>query len=210
MLHAAAQHAGSSFGGWLALWLALQHPQRVAGLLLIAPAIDYTSRFWESLTPQQQQQAATEGAVELPSSYVDGGSIRLSHAFFSQAERFLMLGSRSCNKLSEQRPLACPVRILHGVQVRVHAGCWVCFSCSRLAADCCVRDVGAWPCPPQDDAVPVGVSHQLFELLPASDMNLTLVKDGDHRLSRPQDLRLMLSSLDELLARVDELCDYAS
>lgn len=51
----------------------------------------------------------------------------------------------------------------------------------------------------QDDAVPVAVGQQLFEQLPAQDMVLTLVKDGDHRLARPQDLRLMLSTLDGIV-----------
>lgn len=53
-------------------------------------------------------------------------------------------------------------------------------------------------CAVQDDAVPVAVSEQLFQRLPNQDMVLTLVKDGDHRLSRPQDLDLMLSTLDGL------------
>lgn len=51
----------------------------------------------------------------------------------------------------------------------------------------------------QDDAVPVGIAHQLFEKLPAQDMVLTLVKDGDHRLARPQDIRMLLSAVDDLV-----------
>jgi hypothetical protein len=59
-------------------------------------------------------------------------------------------------------------------------------------ADCVAAGVS------QDDAVPVGVSEQVFELLGCEEMALTLVKDGDHRLSRPQDIRLLLSTLDNL------------
>lgn len=51
----------------------------------------------------------------------------------------------------------------------------------------------------QDDAVPVAIGQRLFEQLPAQDMVLTLVKDGDHRLARPQDIRLTLSTLDNLV-----------
>ena len=51
----------------------------------------------------------------------------------------------------------------------------------------------------QDDAVPVEVGKQLFEELPAQDMVLMLVKYGDHRLARPQDIRLLLSTLDDLV-----------
>lgn len=52
----------------------------------------------------------------------------------------------------------------------------------------------------QDDAVPVDVSQQMLAEVPAQDMVLSLVKDGDHRLARPQDIRLMLSTLDGLVA----------
>jgi len=51
----------------------------------------------------------------------------------------------------------------------------------------------------QDDALPVEVGKRLFEELPAQDMALTLVKDGDHRLARPQDIRMLLNALDELV-----------
>jgi hypothetical protein len=51
----------------------------------------------------------------------------------------------------------------------------------------------------QDDAVPVAVGQQLFERLPAKDMVLTLVKDGDHRLARPQDISLLLRTVDTMV-----------
>ena len=44
----------------------------------------------------------------------------------------------------------------------------------------------------QDDAVPWSHAMTLVEHLPSSDCNLTLIKDGDHRLSRPQDIELLL------------------
>jgi len=59
--------AGSSLGGWLALQLALTHPHAVAGLVLIAPALDFTERIWESLSPQQQAQAQQDGRVPIES-----------------------------------------------------------------------------------------------------------------------------------------------
>jgi esterase/lipase len=51
----------------------------------------------------------------------------------------------------------------------------------------------------QDDTVPVATSQQLFAQLPASDMALTLVNDGDHRLSRPHDLQLLRSTVNDLM-----------
>lgn len=54
----------------------------------------------------------------------------------------------------------------------------------------------------QDDTVPVATSEQLFEQLPARDMALTLVKDGDHRLSSKHDLQLLLSTVSDVLQHV--------
>jgi hypothetical protein len=59
----------------------------------------------------------------------------------------------------------------------------------------------------QDDAVPVSVSQRLFAQLPNPFMSLTLVKDGDHRLARPGDMLLMLSTLDTL---VQQCCAQGS
>jgi len=44
----------------------------------------------------------------------------------------------------------------------------------------------------KDDAVPWSHAMKLVEHLPLSDCNLTLIKDGDHRLSRPEDIDLLL------------------
>jgi hypothetical protein len=66
----------------------------------------------------------------------------------------------------------------------------------------CHHTTQAFPhvcCVLQDDTVPVATSQQLFAQFPASDMALTLVKDGDHRLSRPHDLQLLLSTVNDLI-----------
>lgn len=55
-------------------------------------------------------------------------------------------------------------------------------------------------CCMQDDTVPVGVSHGLVKALASRAVMLTLVKDGDHRLSRPQDLSLLCTSVQHMLA----------
>ncbi len=61
---------GSSMGGWLALLAARARPERVKGLLLIAPAADMTERLmWRSFTPQQQRRLLADGRLELPSEY---------------------------------------------------------------------------------------------------------------------------------------------
>jgi fermentation-respiration switch protein FrsA (DUF1100 family) len=51
-----------------------------------------------------------------------------------------------------------------------------------------------------DDVVPVGVSHELLRRLPAAaGARLHVVPDGDHRLSRPQDLQLLREAVVRVL-----------
>jgi hypothetical protein len=47
--------------------------------------------------------------------------------------------------------------------------------------------------------VPWRHALRLVEALSGGDVRLTLLKDGDHRLSRPEDLRLMTEILDSVL-----------
>ncbi|MFN3288160.1 MAG: alpha/beta hydrolase [Sphingomonadaceae bacterium] len=51
-----------------------------------------------------------------------------------------------------------------------------------------------------DPDVPWRLSLELVERLEARDVRLTLVKDGDHRLSRPQDLALLIRDVADLAA----------
>jgi pimeloyl-ACP methyl ester carboxylesterase len=47
----------------------------------------------------------------------------------------------------------------------------------------------------RDDAVPWRLSLELAELLRSDDVQVTLVKDGDHRLSRPCDMALLVAAV---------------
>ncbi len=63
---------GSSMGGWQALLLARQRPARLAGLVTIAAAPDFTEDgYWASFSDAQKQALETVGHVELPSDYVE-------------------------------------------------------------------------------------------------------------------------------------------
>ncbi len=53
-----------------------------------------------------------------------------------------------------------------------------------------------------DPDVPWDVSRRLLERLQSQDVTLTLVKDGDHRLSSPADLARLFAAVDELAAKV--------
>ncbi|GHF15011.1 alpha/beta hydrolase [Kordiimonas sediminis] len=60
---------GSSMGGWISLLLAKVRPGRLAGLVGIAAAPDFTGRHWAELSPDQQQDVLTKGRVYIESDY---------------------------------------------------------------------------------------------------------------------------------------------
>ena len=62
---------GSSMGGWIALLLARRMPGRVAGLVGIAAAPDFTDWIWDALTPAQQRILQEDGQIADPSAYSD-------------------------------------------------------------------------------------------------------------------------------------------
>ncbi len=148
---------GSSMGGWIALRVALALGPRVAGLIGIAAAPDFTD--WGlSLDDADREALATRGWIERPSAYGDA-PYRYTRALLDDAPSQRVLGGGIA--------VDCPVRLLHG----------------------------------QADAdVPWRLSLDLAQRLRSDDVQVTLVKDGDHRLSRPQDLALLARTLDFLLA----------
>ncbi|MCX8224644.1 MAG: alpha/beta hydrolase [Sulfitobacter sp.] len=63
---------GSSMGGWQSLLLCRAIPERIAGLVTIAAAPDFTEDgYWASFTDTQKQQLEQTGQVELPSDYME-------------------------------------------------------------------------------------------------------------------------------------------
>lgn len=60
---------GSSMGGWIALLLARARPERVAGLVTIAAAPDFTDDLWAGMDPAARARLVADGSVALPSDY---------------------------------------------------------------------------------------------------------------------------------------------
>ena len=150
---------GSSMGGWIALLTALKRPERMAGLVGIAAAPDFTEDLiWAGLAPEKRERLARDGVIREPSEYSDK-PYGFTMALIEDGRRHLLLRGG---------PLAvtCPVRLLHGMR---------------------------------DPDVPWQRSLRLSEKLAGADVRVVLVKDGDHRLSREQDLALLCKTVEELL-----------
>jgi pimeloyl-ACP methyl ester carboxylesterase len=63
---------GSSMGGWQSLLLCSAIPERIAGLVTIAAAPDFTEDgYWASFTDTQKQKLEQTGQVDLPSDYME-------------------------------------------------------------------------------------------------------------------------------------------
>jgi len=149
---------GSSMGGWLMLLTALARPDRVAGLVGIAAAPDFTEDLmWDKFPPEIREAILRDGSYAEPSAYSDEPYI---------ITRRLIEDGRNHLLLRQPIPLQCPVRLLHGMR---------------------------------DPDVPWQVSTRLAGTLATDDVRIALVKDGDHRLSREQDLALLRATVGELL-----------
>ena len=51
-----------------------------------------------------------------------------------------------------------------------------------------------------DEDVPWATALRISELLTSEEVSVTVVKDGDHRLSRPQDIQLLVDTVKRLRA----------
>ena len=97
---------GSSMGGWLSLLAARARPERLAGLVLIAPAPDFTERMLlAGLSRDEQERLQREGRLERPSQYSPEPSV------FTWK---LIEEGRSHLLLDKPLVLPCRVRLLHG------------------------------------------------------------------------------------------------
>lgn len=97
---------GSSMGAWIALRVALTRPDRVAGLLAIAAAPDFTEDLiWARLDEVPRRKLREQGRLERPSAYASEPDV-VTLRLIEEARRHLILRGPI--------PLSCPVRLLHG------------------------------------------------------------------------------------------------
>jgi pimeloyl-ACP methyl ester carboxylesterase len=152
---------GSSMGGWIMLLAALARPERVAGLIGIAAAPDFTrDLMWDRFSDEIKNTLETEGVYYEPSEYGDE-PYTITMKLIEDGINHLLL--------DRPIPLHCPVRLLHGMR---------------------------------DDSVPWMTTSRIAEKILSEDVRIFLVKDGDHRLSRDQDIARLKLTLEELLEEI--------
>ena len=145
---------GSSLGGWLMLLAARQRPDRVVGMVGVAPAPDFTD--W-GFTTDEKLHLLQHGQLERPNAYGPTPTL-YTRSFWSSGEaNRLMFGPIA---------FAGPVRLLHGMR---------------------------------DTDVPWIRSGRLAELIGSADVQCWLVKEGDHRLSRDEDIALLQRAVSDVI-----------
>jgi len=145
---------GSSMGGWLMLLVALERAERVAALVGIAAAPDFTEWGYD-----ETQRATLEADGLIVSEHPDYDTPEITtRAFWDSGQANLLLES--------EIPIDCPVRLLQGLD---------------------------------DRDVPPSVAFRLGRALRSADVQTMLVKGGEHRLSRPGDLALLLTTTGALI-----------
>ena len=148
---------GSSMGGWIAGLLALRRPEKIAGIVFIAPAPDFTETLmWEQMIAETREKLMREGRIEEPSDYSDEPTV-ITKKLIEDGRRNLILGGPVA--------ITAPVRILQGMA---------------------------------DPDVPWTHALKFAEALETGDVEITLTKTGDHRLSAPEDLERLARAVEGL------------
>ena len=158
---------GSSMGAWIALLLArarlgaARAQSRIAGLVLIAPATDFTEGLWQRLPQETRAELMRSGRYFRPSEY-EPEPYEITLRLIEEGRDHLLLDG----------PVFLPVlvRILHGMA---------------------------------DPDVPWQHGVRTAEAIDSDDVEITLIKQGDHRLSRPRDLARLTALIEQLCAQVE-------
>ncbi|WP_421730018.1 alpha/beta fold hydrolase [Brevundimonas sp.] len=83
---------GSSMGGWVALLAAVARPDKIAGVVLINPATDFTERLmWPGLADHQRQAILRDGETTVVEEGL--GAYALTRAMFEEAKAWMLLDS---------------------------------------------------------------------------------------------------------------------
>ncbi len=148
---------GSSMGGWITMLAARALPHRVAGLVGVAPAPDFTEDLiMANASPALRRDLERDGVHYEPSDYSDEPT---------PITRRLIEDGRERLVLRTPFPFAGPVRIIQGMA---------------------------------DPDVPWRHALKVADAFAGADVEILLVKSGDHRLSEPDDLARLVRMTGEV------------
>lgn len=141
---------GSSMGGWIALLMLLARAEKIAGVVGVAAAPDFTSDHYpDKLTEEQWAVLRREGRLEAPTPYGPDPYI-FTMALYEDAPRHFLLNKSST--------IESPVTLVQGMK---------------------------------DPDVPWEITAKIQDALKGAPVDVVLIEDGDHRLSRPEDLTII-------------------
>ena len=146
-------------GAWIAL-LAIRaiaaagETDRIAGSVLVAPAVDFTERLmWDRFSPDIRAELAANGVWLRPSAY--GDPYPITARLIEEGRRHLILDTRI--------DAHGPVHILQGMR---------------------------------DEDVPWSHAMTLVEHFAQDPVSIMLIRDGDHRLSREEDVARLVEAVE--------------
>lgn len=155
---------GSSMGGWIALLATLRlkaEGKPPGGLVLIAPAVDFTEKLMWAQFPDEIRKEITEKGVWYRHSEYSPEPYPITRSLIEDARSHLLM----------DRPLhfGVPIHVLQGAK---------------------------------DPDVPIGHVDSFVQRLARDDVRMTIIHDGDHRLSREPDIEVLVKITREMAAGI--------
>jgi len=151
---------GSSMGGWISALIAREMSEKVAGMVTIAAAPDFTEDgFYAGFSEAEKAQLDSEGVVYVPSGY--GDPYPITKRLIEDGRRHFLMRAPLV--------LTVPLRMLQGTE---------------------------------DASVSRETALGVLDHIEASDVRLTFVKGGDHSLSTPDNLSMIVDAIEDVLRKV--------
>ncbi len=101
---------GSSMGSWIMLLIALTRLERIAGLVSVACAADFTeTMLWQRMDEVTRARLQRDGVIYVPACNENEDPYPITKQLIEEARRHLLLTDKSL-------PITCPVRLLHGMR----------------------------------------------------------------------------------------------
>ncbi|MCD8570385.1 MAG: alpha/beta hydrolase [Alphaproteobacteria bacterium] len=141
---------GSSMGGWISLLMLLERSEKIAGVVGVAAAPDFTSDHYPSkLTEDQLEVFKRDGRIAVATPYGPDPYVFTMALYDDAVQNYL---------LDRTGMIESPVTLIQGMK---------------------------------DPDVPWEITAKIQQALKGAPVDVVLIDDGDHRLSRPEDLTII-------------------